>query len=84
MTNVQGRDVPDDVLEQLNRRAASQGLRLQRYLRCVLEAEAGVGRNDNLLDEAAADPGNYRATEGEAAEEVRRARDERDRRTRAL
>ena len=84
MTNVQVRDVPDEVLRLLRRRAANRGLSLQKYLRCLLEADADVERNNAILDEAASDPGNYTATESEAAEELRRAREDRDRQLGAL
>jgi plasmid stability protein len=79
MTSVQVRGVSDEVLALLKRRAAGRGLSLQRYLRSLFEAEAGVERNNDILDEAAADQGNYVADEGETVRELRRARDERER-----
>lgn len=74
MSNVQVRDVPDAVLLALKQRATARGLSLQRFLREVLLAEAAVATNAALLDEAADDPGTYRARPGEAAAELGRQR----------
>lgn len=46
MANVQVRDVPDDVLTRLRAEAARQGLSLQRYLRDLLRAQAGIISNN--------------------------------------
>jgi len=78
MTNVQVRDVPEDVLARLKKRAARRGQSLQGYLRDLLAAEAAVEVNNEIFARAARRAGNYRATEGESAEEIRRAREERD------
>ena len=78
MTNVQVRDVPDEVLARLKKRAATRGQSLQGYLRDLLEAEAAVEVNGEIFARAARRTGRYRAAEGESAEEIRRARAERD------
>jgi plasmid stability protein len=78
MTNVQVRDVPPEAVERLKRLAARKGQSLQGYLRNVLLAQADVQVLDDILDGAAARTGGYRAAEGESVEEVRRAREERD------
>ncbi len=79
MTNVQIRDVPEGVVANLKKRAASRGQSLQGYLRDLLVAEAAVQVNNEIFDRAARRAGKYRATEGESTEEVRRAREERGR-----
>jgi antitoxin FitA len=77
MTNVQIRDVPESVVANLKKRAAGRGQSLQGYLRDLLVAEAAVQVNNEIFDRAARRTGKYQATEGESAEEVRRAREER-------
>ena len=79
MTNVQVRDVPDRVLTLLKGDATRRGLSLQRYLRELLEAHAGVINNSRLLDEARADLDGLPAIEDDAAELIRLGREERDR-----
>jgi plasmid stability protein len=78
MTNVQVRNVPEDVLAALKKRAASYGESLQSFLLGVLTEEAGVETNAEILAEAAAEPGGYEAKPGEAAELIRQGRAERD------
>lgn len=78
MSNVQVRDVPDDVVAALKIRATENGQSLQRFLLDILSGEAEVVRNAALLDEAAADPGGYPATPGETADLVRQGRAERE------
>ncbi|MGH3734252.1 MAG: FitA-like ribbon-helix-helix domain-containing protein [Micromonosporaceae bacterium] len=77
MTNVQVRDVPPEIVELLKARASSRRQSLQSYLLDVLEAEAGVENNRRILEEAGR-RATYKAPLGEAAELVRRAREERD------
>lgn len=78
MSNVQVRDVPDDIVAALKMRAAENGQSLQRFLLDILSGEAEVVRNAALLDEAAADPGGYPAASGEAADLVRQGRADRE------
>lgn len=79
MTNVQVRDVPDRVLTLLKGEATKRGLSLQRYLRDLLEAHAGVINNNLLLDEARTDLDGLPPIEDDAAELIRQGREERDR-----
>jgi antitoxin FitA len=79
MTNVQIRDVPEGVVANLKKRAASRGQSLQGYLRDLLVAEAGVMRNSRLLAEAAADLDGLPDADEDASEIIRRGRVERDR-----
>jgi plasmid stability protein len=78
MSNVQIRNVPDDVLGALKKGAARYGESLQTFLLGVLTEEAGVETNAEILAEAAADPGLAHGQPGESAELVRQAREERD------
>lgn len=78
MTNVQVRGVPDDVLARLRTRAGERGESLQQYLQALLAAEAGVHANNDLLEDAAADADLLVAAPGQAAEEIRRQRQQRD------
>ena len=50
MPNVQVRDVPDDVHEQLIRRAELAGQSLQQYLSAQLAAIAATPTLDDVLD----------------------------------
>lgn len=77
MTNVQVRDVPENIVDALRTRAAERGESLQRYLAALLVAEAAVVTNDAMLDSAATDADGYPAIPGEAADEVAAARAER-------
>lgn len=79
MTNVQVRDVPERVLTLLKDEATRQGLSLQRYLRDLLQAHAGVINNNLLLDEARADLDGLPPIEDDAAGIIRQGREERDR-----
>lgn len=79
MTNVQIRDVPDDVLGQLKSRAASRGQSLQGYLRDLLAAHAGVIKNDQIFDRVSRRLQGVPAFDDDAAELIRRGREERDR-----
>jgi len=83
MTNVQIRDVPEDVLADLKTLASSRGKSLQGYLRDLLVAEAGVAKNKRLFARVAADleglPDPDPDPEYDAAEIIRRGREERDR-----
>jgi plasmid stability protein len=78
MSHVQVRDVPEDVLGALKARAAENGQSLQRFLLDLFAEEAAVATNAAVLDEAAADTASYPAVAGEAADLVRRGRQERD------
>lgn len=78
MSHVQVRNVPDDVVAALKRRAARDRQSLQRYLVDLLSAEAAVAGNADLLDEAADEVG-YPAEPGESAAELRQDRRARDR-----
>lgn len=79
MTNVQIRNVPDDVLGHLKSRADSRGQSLQGYLRDLLTAHAGVINNDRIFDEARARLKGMPPFDDDAAELIRRGREERDR-----
>ncbi|HEY3261908.1 MAG TPA: hypothetical protein VGJ95_16870 [Pseudonocardiaceae bacterium] len=80
MTNVQVRDVPENVLALLKRDAARHGRSLQGYLRDLLAAHAGVINNNEILDRAKARlAGQPSWGESDAAEIVRQGREERDR-----
>ncbi|MGL5858121.1 MAG: FitA-like ribbon-helix-helix domain-containing protein [Angustibacter sp.] len=73
MTRVQVRDVPEDVVEKLKYLARERNQSLQRYLRDVLQAEAGIATNKRILAEAATEA-KYPARYGEAAEDIERGR----------
>jgi len=77
MSHVQVRNVPDDVVAALKRRAARDRQSLQRYLVDLLSAEAAVVANADVLDEAAGDVG-YLAAPGESAAGLRQDRRARD------
>lgn len=78
MSNVQVRNVPDEVVAALKRRAAGNRQSLQRYLVDVLTAEAAVASNTDVLDEAAGEADAHLAAPGEAAAWLRRERAARD------
>lgn len=81
MTNVQIRDVPEDVLADLKTRAARRDQSLQRYLRGLLLAEAGVERNSRLFARISADFADCPGLDddgADTAEIIRRGREERD------
>lgn len=78
MTNVQVRDVPDEVVAALKARASARRQSLQAYLKDLLEAEAAVETNRDIFDEAARDRDGYATPPGEAADAVRCSRLERD------
>jgi hypothetical protein len=78
MTNVQVRDVPEDVVALLKQRAGETGQSLQSYLLTLLTAEAGVVRNDAILDAVSRRKTGWRAGPDDAAELIRQGRRERD------
>jgi len=77
MTNVQVRDVPDEVLTNLKSLAASRGKSLQRYLRDLLVAEAAVIATNQILDQARANVAGLPEFEDDAVRIIQQGRDER-------
>lgn len=79
MTNVQVRNVPDDVLTRLKKRAAARGQSLQGYLRDLLAAEAAVEVNNEILARARARLTGLPESDGDdVVEMIRKGREERD------
>lgn len=79
MTNVQVRDVPENVLALLKRDAARSGQSLQGYLRDLLTAHAGVISNSEMLDRIGKRLDGLPAFDDDAADIIRKGREERDR-----
>jgi hypothetical protein len=79
MTNVQVRDVPENVLALLKRDAARSGQSLQSYLRDLLTSHAGVISNSEIFDRIGKRLDGLQAFEDDAAEIIRQGREERDR-----
>lgn len=77
VSNVQIRDVPDDVLAALKVEAGAQGQSLQRYLLDLLTARARATHRREVLQGVAADLHQGGATEFDSVALLRRARDER-------
>jgi plasmid stability protein len=79
MTNVQVRDVPDEVLTNLKSLAASRGKSLQRYLQDLLAAEAAVMTTNQILDEVRANLAGLPEFEDDAVQIIQQGREERTR-----
>jgi plasmid stability protein len=79
MTNVQVRDVSDEVLTNLKSLAASRGKSLQQYLHDLLTAEAAVMTTNQILDEARANLMGLPEFEDDAVQIIQEGREERAR-----
>jgi len=76
VASVQIKNVPDDVRDELHRRARSAGQSLQEYLLAHLIEEANTAPLDEVLARAAGHRGGS-APMADVAELVRRDRDQR-------
>jgi len=74
--NVQVRDVPDTVHDELSRQAHDAGVSLNRFMLAELERIARRGRNADVLRRAASRRGR-RASTGAVVKAVRAERDSR-------
>lgn len=81
MVNVQIRDIPSEVRDTLAEVARSRGQSMQAYLKGLLEEDAKRAGNVALLRRVREIGGGYVGEPGEAAEEIREARSDRERRT---
>jgi hypothetical protein len=77
MTNIQIRDVPEQVRDTLAEMARARGQSMQVYLRHLLEDDARRANNAALLNRVAGLGGGYVSEPGETAREIDAIRAER-------
>lgn len=79
MVALQIRDVPEDVRDALVERARAQGQSLQSYLLSLVEEDARRAKNRAVLSRFAGRSDGSRTAPGETGDELRAARESRDR-----
>lgn len=83
MTNVQVRNVPDEIVATLRAEAESHGRSLQQHLLTLLDEHTAQARRKAMFDRLDLTLGDKPVIEVDAAEAVRADRDEHDARDEA-